>query len=74
MFGLLILFELISVAIFSIMMVMGGFDVVIKDFRNRNRYDELTTGLSIMAIACGWFLAPYFMWLVYRYFEIIHKK
>ena len=71
---LLLIFELISLSVFLIMFVSGNLSVVLKDFERRNNYGDVTMTLFLMALLCGWFLAPYFMWLVYRYFEIIHKK
>lgn len=70
---LLIIFELISITIFMIMTVSNSFKVVLNDFERRNQYGEIAAILAFMAFLGGWFLAPYFIWLVYRYYVLTHK-
>lgn len=72
MLVLLIVFELISIVIYSIMTMHDSFSAVIDNYTGL--YSDKPVGMAIMAILGGWLFAPYFIYLAYKYIKITNIK
>lgn len=72
MITVLTLFELISIIIFAIMTMSDGFEYIIPGYKDS--YSEKPIGMFFMAFVGGWLFAPYFVYLVYQYYKILHSE
>lgn len=71
---LCLLFEVLSLSVYFIMTISNTFKFVIDDYEYRAHHNELNIVLFMIAFFCGWFLAPYFIYLAYKYFKVTYKK
>ena len=77
MLCVLVVFELISIVIFSILYMSSAFHKIIPDYIYRDKYgctETKLTGLTLMAFAGGWLFALYFIYLAYKYYQLINHK
>ena len=72
-FILLIVFWIISIAIYAIMAMQRMFKDVLPDW-DKSIADDRPTGLILMAFIGGWMFMPYFVWLMWKYIKERTKK
>lgn len=72
-FILLIVFWIISIAIYAIMAMQRMFEDVLPDW-HKSVLDDRPTGLFLMAFIGGWMFMPYFVWLMWKYIKERTKK
>ena len=59
---------LMSIAAYCIMSISDCFYKLFTD------YDDKSFTIGAMAFCGGWMFFPYFLYLVYKYFLLIHKE
>ena len=72
MLYIFMVFELVSIVIFSILYMSSAFQKIIPDYIFRDKYGCPETklgGLILMAFVGGWLFAPYFIYLAYKYYK-----
>lgn len=65
---LLLIFWIISTAIYGIMTMQRMFKDVLPDWDTH--IDDREIGLFLMALLGGWMFAPYFVWLLCKWMKM----
>ncbi len=64
---IMLLSEIASIAIYIIMSTQNAFGEVLPKWKGE--WDDRTMSLFLAAVFAGWFLAPYFAWLMWKWIK-----
>ncbi len=62
---ILLLFEIASIAIYIVMSTQNAFGEVLPKWKGE--WDDRAMTLFVAALFTGWFLAPYFAWMMWQW-------
>lgn len=62
---ILLLLEIASIAIYVVLSTQKAFGKILPDWEGN--WDDRPFYLIIAAVFTGWFLAPYFVWLMWQW-------
>lgn len=62
---ILLLLEIASIAIYVVLSTQKAFGKILPDWEGN--WDDRPFYLLIAAVFTGWFLAPYFVWLMWQW-------